>query len=250
MRTVTFANVLNGICDQLGWDPDLLDADEFNRIKRAVSASLDEIQKATWWSDLVQTERIQYEDTWSASASYTVGEFVYYPPADAYFQCAQDNSGQAPQASGDSNLAHWIPAELSLAAEAYDADATYAVGDLVLATDGQYYTCIRSAFGYEPESSPDYWSVVAAWVPTLSLERADKAAIGNVEGLYEEDPRVWRFPDRISFTRCIGGIIPLQCVITPRPWVRYLPIPHAFDGATWSASATYTAVGDAERSVT
>jgi len=247
MRTVSFQNILRGICDQLGWDADNLDADEFGRIKRAVTASLEEISAATWWSELLKTEQIQYADTWSVSTAYAVGDFVYYAPADGYYQCVRANTGQDPATLGVANWSYWVDADRSWDGEDYDAAVTYAPGDVAKYSDDNFYHCHTASTGHLPTDT-GYWGLLTAWLPSYELTGTGRLAIGNIKGLWKEDPRKWRFPDRIAYSRSPDGISPLQQVITPRPWISYLPIPHSFDGDAFDATATYTAVEDAERS--
>lgn len=247
MRTVSFQNILRGICDQLGWDADNLDADEFGRIKRAVTASLEEITAATWWSDLLKTEQIQFADPWEVATAYAVGDFVYYAPEQAYFQCVRAHAGQAPSTAGITSLAYWSEADLAWDADQYDAAAAYVAGDVVMFTDGNFYHCHTASTGNAPTDT-SYWGMLTAWVPTYTLTGSGRVAIGHIKGLYKEDPRKWRFPDRISFSRSPDGITPLQEAMTPRPWLSYLPIHHTFDGDTFDATATYSAAADDERS--
>lgn len=249
MRTVTFDNILRGICDELGWDADNLDADEFGRIKRAVSGALETVHRSTWWSDLVQTEQIQYEATWSSSTAYVVGDFVYYTPTSTYYQCIRAHTGQTPDTGAGTDYAYWIEAQLDWDSDDYDAAATYAPGEVVLHTNGSYYACHTSSTGNAPTDT-SYWGEAFPWIPTFPFTDSTKVAIGDVEGLYKADPRVYRFADRISFERTPDGITPLQTALTAKPWIRYLPIPHVFDGDTWSATRVYIPVWDGERSAT
>lgn len=251
MKRVSFDNILAEVCDAVGWDANNLDSDEFGRAKRAIASALEEAHRATWWFDLIVVERRQYEADWSTATSYAVGEFVYYPGSDAYYQCVKAHSGHAPATDSGSGweteLAYWAEAARDFTADQYDASTTYAAGDMATYTDGNAYQCHTASTGNAPTDTA-YWGLLTPWIPAIPTSAAGRLAVGDMEGMFKADPRVWRLPERIAFERCSAGFVPLQTTITSRPWVRYLPIAHALDGEAFDATETYSAVADEDRS--
>lgn len=62
---------------------------------------------------------------------------------------------------------------------AYNAGTAYAVGALVLATDGHCYRCIQAGTGQTPQSSATYWTVI----PFLAV--LEEFTIAYASGTYE-----------------------------------------------------------------
>lgn len=248
MRRIAYSTLLASVRDRMGWmdaSDDGLNSEEFSSARRALSQALAEIQEATWWRDLMRTERRAFRDTWSALLTYSAGDEVYHPGSDGYYQALRESTNQAPAAADgeggwDVNLAYWAEVLTDPQAEDYDAATDYAVGDLARnPDDGLVYQCHTASSGNDP-SDTDYWGELAPFVTYIPWEQEGRNRIGAVRTVTEHDPRALG-ASAVLWEPTADGVQVFDCPVA-RPWVHFrLPTPR-LTGDAWSATAAYTAV--------
>jgi hypothetical protein len=246
MRRIAYSTLLASVCDRMGWNEDLLDADEFSSARRALSQALAEIQEDTWWRDLVRAEQRRFRDLYDPSITYSPLDEVYHPGSDAYYQALRESTGEDPAAQDEHgewevNLAFWARAELDPEVEDFDFIADYEPGDRVLGPDdGRIYQCHTASAGNFPTNT-DYWGPLQPFVPYVPWQQVGQTRIGAVRAVTVLDPRTHIAPMPIRWEPNHQGV-QVFGLDPSRPWVEFrLPTPR-LTGKAWNPTATYQAV--------
>lgn len=242
MRTIPYREILERVCDHMGWDPDNLDARQFASVRRAVTASLADIWNRYWWADLVRCEERTFRPPYSSLTTYAAGTFVWLAGPRAYYQALQTTTGNVPATLTDGvwvlNAQYWAVATPAPAAAAYSATASYAVGDLVTwDQDNRVYQCIQAGTGTLPSSA--YWGRVEPFDAYVDLLEPGFVTLGRVRALYDCNPRINAGASRVEWANSHRGVEVYTTL--PTVWVEGLMRPHRFTGDAWSSAAAYTA---------
>lgn len=127
MRTVTFKSVLHGVAIRMGLEPDV---NFTNNQALAFTEFINEyaqegIEKFDWPEWCTIEERF-YRADYSALTAYSVGDQVYYPTTDAYYECIATSTGNAP-----TNTTYWEEASSDLDRYIdYDQTGETAIGEV------------------------------------------------------------------------------------------------------------------------
>lgn len=125
----------------------------------------------------------------------------------------------------------------------YDASTTYAADDeIYYATEDKYYYALGATTGNLP-TDPTYWAELTSFARYVALDQAGQTPIGEVEGIYRNDPRVNPTrPGREPFDISDQGIVP-----SPRcgaqVYVRFRLRPPVFTVTAWDSETAF-AIGD------
>jgi hypothetical protein len=163
----------------------------FNQIKQHVSNRLKKAWEYHYWPELIRTERRYYRDVFDIEAIYAARAEVFYPADGLYYQSLQGaNQGHVPGATA--SLAWWVLAETEYSADAYDAGATYVMGDRAYdpVTDAVYQLFAATSTGI-PVADFTVWCRLEPFTKHIIFEQAGRAPIGDAFAAYDKDPRVF-----------------------------------------------------------
>jgi len=117
----------------------------------------------------------------------------------------------------------------------------YAVGDEVWdGTMEEYYVCVKAGTGHAVTDG-EYWEALTEFDRYVGWEQAGETALGDVMGVWEENPLTASAPGRLKFLLDADGVH--VSASTSTVWIRHRLRPSVFTSTVWSASTTY-AVGD------
>ena len=254
MQAVAYRIIERGIANRLGWDPDNLDQAEFEQIRDAVSQALDEIWRFTFWADLTESEQRLWAYEWDHTATYSAKTIVYHIGTDAYYVCLQTTTGDEPAQKVDGEWVvadeFWALAEREYSADDYDASTPYVVGDQVFYPwDGKFYQCIFDATGVDP-SNLATWGELVEFKPVIGWTQSGETPIGDVEGLYWQDPEKYPGAPAVEWERTRDGVEPRETPYPTRPWIRFRLRPHRFTGDAYDATLAYEVVDSEDSSTT
>lgn len=205
-----------------------------------------------FWPELMATERRQFRPGYDAATAYTVGDEVYYRPADKYYCCVQDGTGNAP-ATGDSyevNSAYWAESQAEYDGELYDSATTYVLGDQVEDPDtGDFYQSLTDGNQGNTLDDTGSWGLLTAFERSIDLDQTGETAIGTVKAVWPRDPRLFTGLRPLKFILQNGRIIVRGCENVV--WVEFRSRVPSFSGAVWASGnfsvgdqVYYTATGD------
>lgn len=104
MRTITFKNVLHGVCHQMGINPATgLTTDLALAYAEFINLRLKEAYEWAFWPDLMVIERRAYRQTHDSTEAYAAGDEVYSSVEDEYYVAAQ----VVPAATAITNTTYW-----------------------------------------------------------------------------------------------------------------------------------------------
>lgn len=125
----------------------------------------------------------------------------------------------------------------------YDNATAYAIGaEVYYPTTGLYYECTDTSTGNLPTDT-DYWSALTEIDAYVELDQTGQTEIGEVRGVFLEDPLTDREPRRVRWVAGPNGIHIVQDEIPASVWVWFRLPPTAYYGLStaWAAGTTYTA---------
>ena len=134
------------------------------------------------------------------------------------------------------------------------ADGTeYAVNDIVLGSDGNYYFAVANSTGQDPVTDVEnaYWKLASAYTSTtgsgilyaISLDQVlagvTKTPIGEVLGVWQSDPRTNRYSTPVNWMLTNDGIVVGQnglsvTSIPPTVWIQFTIRPTLFTTSSYS----------------
>lgn len=249
MRAIPYSEIMERVCDHLGWDPDNLDARQFSSIRRAVSASLGDIWNRFWWADLVRCEERTFRPPYSSATAYSAGDFVWLAGPRAYYQALQSTTGNAPATLSGStwtlNAQYWAEATTAPSAAEYSSTTAYAVGDQVTyLEDNRVYQCIVAGTGNAPGGSN--WGRIEPFDGYVDLLEPGFIPLGRVRAVYDSNPRINAGAARLEWANSQRGVEVYTSLATV--WVEGLLRPHKFTGSAYDATASYEAIALADYS--
>lgn len=126
--------------------------------------------------------------------------------------------------------------------DAWDATVTYAPGDeRYNAQDGKYYTALVTNLNKRPDLYPaTHWEEITALRPVLAFDPVDYTALGEVEGIYNNDPDL--YPEnttRLSYVIAADGVLVNEASVGASVWVKFRRRPNKFTRVAWSGQGTY-----------
>lgn len=250
MRRCTFRSVLDrarALCgDPLDVDPStqlaaVLQRFIYARLKRAWEPS-----GGWWWPETMRVEQRFYHANYARNTQYNLGDFVYYPATQAYYQAIATTQYTPPATlSGKTYVidqTHWIAAQTAYSAPDWAFGTAYALGTIVRNPgDGRCYVCFSAHSAGISVLDTNLFALLTPLPTTVSLDQAGQTAIGTVRSVTTTDPRQSSRPVRVKFQLGNEGLQVLGESIPPWVWIWFQVRPPVLAGATWSASATYAA---------
>ena len=135
-------------------------ADTLARFVARFNRALPLVWEAAQWPEVALTERRIWEDYWDSTRSYNANETVVeYATGSRFVSLINDNADPLDTAES------WWEIDHDLEPEEYDADTTYAAGDVVFyAYDPEsWFVCIAAVTGEAPTNT-DYWAQISATI--------------------------------------------------------------------------------------
>ena len=246
MKAIPFSELLQEVCDLVGWDGSSLTAQEFAQARRAIGSALSNCWRYTFWPDTMRTERRTFHPEYDSTLEVEEGEFRYFPPTDAYYQALQTQTGEAPATivggQWETNLEFWSLAVRALTASDWSATTTYRRGDKVYyATNFKFYQAYDDPPLATNPLNIAYWTEVNELDPVIPWTETGWNPIGLVEGVYASNPNSRRGALPLAWDETANGIQMREDEVNA-PWVRYQLRPPILTGAIWSSTGTYDAV--------
>jgi len=135
---------------------------------------------------------------------------------------------------------YWAVCEESYGASTYSRSTAYVVGDQVYypPTDREYQCITAAAAGFLPTNTT-YFAPLTDFDRYVALEQTGETKIGDVVGVYDKSPIVWRNAKELDYVLTPDGIQVTSDSDTV--WVEFKAKAPALVGDTFSTSATYTA---------
>ena len=140
----------------------------------------------------------------------------------------------------------------------WSASTTYAVNDVVLGSNGNYYYAVAAGSGTNPttDSTNAYWKLASAYTSTtgsgilyaISLDQVlggtTQTPIGEVLGVWESDPRTNRYSTPINWFLTNDGIVVGQngLSVTSIPatvWVEFSARPTVYTTSSYTNGDTF-----------
>jgi hypothetical protein len=246
MKAIPYSELLQEVCDLVGWDPANLSAQEFRQARRAIGNAIGKCWRYTFWADLVRTEQRTFHPQYDDTEEVEEGEFRYFPPTDSYYQALTITTGNPPaNLVGEewvTDLDYWSLASRTLKLRTWNAVTTYAKGDQVYSatTFKNYQAWDDPPLGTAPTDT-DYWSEITELDPVVPWTEAGFNPIGLVEGVYARNPKTHRGAPEVPWDETSDGL-QIRDPDINAPWIRYqLRVP-ILTGETWDSGTAYDAV--------
>lgn len=160
MRRVDYNQILQPLTELYGETYAEADSELQLRFKNFISRRLREAWEDAHWPDLVRVEKRRFANAYLDSVTYYNGDFVYYPPTGAYYQCLVTQQGNAPvDASDNVQAAYWVKAGVSWSGSKWVTGTSYAVGDVVFYRPANlWFQCIQATSSKSPGDVSDGWN--------------------------------------------------------------------------------------------
>lgn len=118
--------------------------------------------------------------------------------------------------------------------------AAYAEGDQVWHEDtAAYYEANDATLSSDLPGTASNWTLLTELNPYVGLEQPGETAIGLVRGVYDEEPAFATDPRRLLWAMGENGIHLLSEAVPASVWVWFKLREGEFNGADYSAAATY-----------
>lgn len=130
---------------------------------------------------------------------------------------------------------HWL--------EAWNAAETYAAGDVVWyeGEEGYFEALEATSVGESPETAPAKWEEATDAELWMSLEQSGETVMGEVLGVFYDDPRASRRAKRVEWQLSERGVEACGAAAPKEPWVLFRRRAPEWEGEEWDAAETYAA---------
>lgn len=243
MRAVSYKLIEDQVARRMRWDPANLDAEQFATIRDAVSAALEEAWRFRWWPELLVNSQRRFAAAYDPAATYLTGATVYHVGSDDYYVALVDEPAGAPSTlSGTTwtlNAAEWGLWRKAYSGSDWSDSVAYAVGAIVTYPENRRaYQCHTATSAGDLPTDTDHWGELPLMVPTIPYIEAGYESIGDVEGVYRQNPDVFQGTVRLNHRMIQAGVAVFDST-TKQPWVRYLPQFKALTGDAWTSTESY-----------
>jgi len=238
VRTIDYGDILAGTADLCGLDRDNLSVNDFKKLRTSHNNRLATGYEWFDWPELMRVEKRQVRPNYDSTKAYVVGDEVYYPAEDGYYQAVQAGTGNAP-----SNLAYWAEADRSHTPTEWESGKAYLLGDQVLYDDDDlpYHCLVAHTSSASVLPTGANWGRLYDFDPYISLEQTGETSIGTVYGLYNKDPRKFETVLERDWHLSANGIQFTDKL--NKAWVEFRLRPPVLKGDTFSSTVIYQ-VGD------
>jgi len=268
MRTAPFSDVLNRLASYLG-EADGISGEDATLMTPKINLFTRLAWEYYWWPDVMEIELRTFRVPWGSGTAYAGPSFgqpveVFFPTVQVgqyaweqgeYYQALQPSTGQTPAtlAGGQyvENGRFWARSCHSYAADLWAAGTSYGVNNdgsgLAYQAqnpgDGQYYQCIQ-AHTAGATFDGTKWGILTPFVRSLDLDPgttsnqgAAAAPIGEVRFIWDRDPTVQRFAQRIKF-RLRNGFLQVLGNLNV-VWVEFRTRPTSYVTTPWQGAVGY-----------
>jgi len=236
MRTVTYDYVLQRASELTGRVFSSLTTEESNMFRTFISMSLRSAWECFDWPEQTVYQQEFFAPTYTASATYSAGDVVYFTVEQKYYQWvnATPGAGQLPTLSGPGgtlNAIYWAEAEPDYGNSSgnYSDSVTYSLGNIVLyPLTQEYYQLYSLAPAGTVPTNTAYWVRLNKFLRNIEqMTNPDGTArtvtIGEAFSVWPGDPRVsWR-QQEVSYTFTDGGILVAEQL--PYVWLEFRKSP-------------------------
>jgi len=245
VETITYSDLLRRVVSYCQRVYSELSSDDSEAIKTFLDTRIKQIWEFYQWPDLTRVEKRYYKALYSSGTTYAAGAEVYYPTEKKYYQALKQTSGNAP-----TTLTHWAESKQSYADDPWVAGAAYVVGDIVeYASDGLFYACHTahtSSGTLVPNATGnnERWGKLTELDKYVAWEQAGKNKIGDVLGVWDEDPRTNTKAEKENFFQSENGV---QIIDGPNiVYIKYRQVVPSLFYNTWTSGTAYS-IGDVVR---
>ena len=179
MKTVNYNQVLQKLSEMMGMTYSSLPSELALRYRGFIDGRLCSAWESEWWPDLKRTERRHLRRTYRAATAYVLGDEVWWPQENSYYQALKSGSGTAPtDADGNVTTSMWCAVTTNPSGDAYSATTAYTAGVQVWYEATQsYYQCISAVTGTAPDaaSGPTYWGEIRPFNRRLAEQQTEDA---------------------------------------------------------------------------
>jgi hypothetical protein len=254
MITVPYSTVLYGVCDLAGLDRDAIPTDQAQIIQHAINRRL-QIIWAQWpWPELLNLEKRLFRDVWATATTYaastaTTAVEVYYYPTGKYYQSLRgSNQGNVPATltgtTYTENSDYWAECKETYSGNDWRDATAYVATDGAPSivrnpADGRFYQC-HTAHTSSGSLDATKFCVLTEFDRYIAYEQTGKTKIGDVLGVWSERPTKVRNSAQLDYHLSANGIQVLDDEYA-EVWVEFKTKIPQLTGATYSATATYTA---------
>jgi len=217
MRTVSYNEILQPLAELYGVEYADLDAELGGRFKGFIARRLREAWEDAFWPGLTRVEKRRFAPVYLDSKTYAAGEFVYYPPAKAYFQCLIAGSGNAPtDANGNTDENYWAKAGVSWSGNDWASGTSYVVGEVVYyRPSNQWYQCISATSSADPGTAAGLtnWGLLRPFRKILQSQPTE-ATVATTAGVYSAPDVVLTLAEGIELAVgdriAVAGVTPAE----------------------------------------
>lgn len=243
MRTVAYRVLEEQVARRMRWDPSNLDAEQFATIRDAISSAIEEAWRFRWWPEILVTSQRRFAAAYDEAATYAAGAKVYHVGSDDYYVALKAAPTNPPAtlsgATWSLNAAEWGLWRRAYSGSQWESTRAYTVGQIVTyAEDRQAYQCHTATTAGDLPTDTDHWGELPLMVPTVPYVEAGFDSIGDVEGVYRQNPDVYPGAARMPHRMVTDGVA-VFAPITNQPWIRYLPQFPALTGDAWVTTESY-----------
>ena len=270
MRTAPFSDVLNRLASYLG-EADGIASEDAVLIAAKVNAFTRMAWEYYWWPDVMNIELRTFRVPWSGTTAYAgpaagnpvevffptvqVGEYAY--EQGSYYQALQASTGQVPATLVGGgyveNGAYWAVSCNSYSADVWQPGTSYGVNNdgsglayqVQNPGDGQYYQCIH-AHTSGGTFDATKWGLLTPFVRSLALDPGATSnqgptatPIGEVRFIWDRDPTVLRYAQRIKF-RVRNGLLQVLGNVNV-VWVEFRQRPALYVTTPYQSATGYAA---------
>lgn len=244
MRIAPYSEYARATCNLVGWDPDNLSADEFARLRDAISRAVEWAWLEYWWPSTTRCERLPLRLEYDAATAYAAGEECWFRPSDAHYVALKATTGNAPASwSGseyETDTANWmrladIPGSSGISS--YDPGTSYVAGDVV-SYGGSLYGCHTAGSGNAPTNASYWGELPDAWRYLPRAQRG-RPVIGALRAVAAYDPRK-NGRGMNAETVEMDDVFLINPLPAESPWVYYQIAPPRLVGDVWDGGEEYS----------
>lgn len=217
--------------------------EEQTRFRTAADLGLKRARRFHFWPFWLRAQERQFRADYASGTAYTNnGTIIFFEQTRQYYLALKATTGNPPADSNDdTDLARWAEAETSYSADDYSATKAYVAGDQVFyPTTGFFYQCHTASTGNLPTVTAN-WGRLYVFDRYVAWEQTGETALGDVLGVYDKNPRIFRNATPISYSLSENGVQVFQNVATV--WLEFRLRAPRLKGAPYSATTAY-AVND------
>jgi hypothetical protein len=240
MKTVSYTTVLRRAAELAGraYEGDdgnvILQSETAAMLRGFIGVSVASAWTFAPWPETCPVERRQFAPAFVESLAYTVGDVVWDPLGEAYYQCIRGTATIAPTSMTAGAIVestgYWVKQLDDYNCQEWDDSETYAIGDIVWHSRSQSFHAMHTvAPAGTPPTNTSFWSPIQVLERKVLFQADGATVIGDIYGLYGEDPRISEDCEELSYTQDDEGMTVLDRV--NEVWIQFWTLPPSFTTA-------------------